>query len=904
MKRIFHLVCLAGIIASQLYPVRLYSQDDGLPESWVNPPPDPEDILTYPFEPNPLTPLVSMGPDGKLVYKAYSDEGDRLLDWSKAGYMQNNVPLPDAQVKDTLYPLNGEPLQVGALAYPMGPDSREMIQDALYRVWQMSPDANGVKGAVLLKAGTYYVTGSLFVPTGVVLRGEGDDENGTVIIFRSVNGGGNAIKTGQGSIWTNWQTAVDITDNYVPSGSYEILVTDASIFQPGDFVYVRKTVNQQWIDDLGCGERLRHIRGGEEGAGKKPWTPDAFQFMHLRQITAVNGNTLTLDVMMPQSIAAVHGGGKVLQTDVSSLSTHCGIESLCVVSNYDTTIKDTGKDANFLNFSTAVSLNNTMDSWVRNVAAKHFYFAAINVGDGTRQITVRDCKYLEPVGPKHGGFRYSFNLGGGTGHLVYNCYAEDGRHDYAGGSRTMGPFAFVNSVAVRGGGSEPHHRWGTGFLFDNVVSKDGAISAFNRGDSGSGHGWAAANTTIWNCDASSIVVFDPETKGENNFAIGYSGDREEFDSFGIYYPNTRAGYWGTPQEGKFYGYALMGSGYIESPAAPVEPGSIFIQQLIDRIGLDQAMRVLDDDKELESRLGQVGLFSAYPNLERINDSTFMMKFNMPVNGLVAGPEHFTVSGNTGHEGVTFTTGLISDSIVKLKFRDIGMLPAFSELRIEAHDVKSLTGKSLEGITTATYVEPDLTPVVSGMTATVNNENGTLEATSTRPGFIYLVRFTEDYNYLDAYKTVADLDQAVAENLGRRVDAPVANTPVTISTQGLPKGFYLYYAVDVDGRISQPADEWPQVEATGPLLGADDASLVKGFSAWSARGTIYIQPDDQATGYSARIFDLTGRLLDASENMMGDQQLEFPGYRGILVVRLILEDGLRTETYKLLHNPGR
>jgi hypothetical protein len=350
------------------------------------------------------------------------------------------------------------------------------------------------------------------------------------------------------------------------------------------------------------GERLRHIRGGKEGLKKNPWKPKSYQFMHLRQIAKVNGNKIYLDVMLPQSIAKEHGGGEVFKADLASLATHSGVESLRLVSNYDTTAEDTGKDANFMNFRTAISVSNAIDSWVRNVTVKHLQFAAVSIGDGSRQITVRDCKYLEPVGPKRGGFRYAYNFGGGSGHLVYNCYSEDARHDFAGGSRTMGPFAFVNSTAVRGGQSEPHHRWGTGFLFDNITTKDGSIAAINRGDSGSGHGWAAANTMIWNCDAPNIVVFDPETEGENNFAIGYSGDEKEgFDHKGIMYSNNRSGYWGTAQEGKFYGYALMGSGYIESPDAPVEPKSLFIQQLIDRIGREQAMRVLED-KEDENKV--------------------------------------------------------------------------------------------------------------------------------------------------------------------------------------------------------------------------------------------------------------------------------------------------------------
>ena len=529
--RIIQFVFIIGFVACQMIPADLYSQD--LPESWVNPPPDRDKIPTYTFEPSPLKPLVSMGPDGQLVYKPYSDKGDRVLDWSKSGYKQSDVPIPYVEASETLSPPKGKTQPDGNMAYHKGPDSRKDIQKALDKVAKMTPDADGIKGAVLLKAGTYYVEGTLNIPSGVVLRGEGDDENGTKLIFQYSEGDRNAVVIGEGRIKQFRDDAVRITDEYLPSGSTEISVTDASSFNPGDYVYVRKTTNEQWVEDLGVGERLRHIRGGREGMNKRPWKPESYQFNHLRRIEAVSGNTITIDVNMPQSITEKHGGGEVFKVDVSALATHSAVESLTLASNYDTTVEDTGKSANFYNYRTGIRIGNAMDSWVKDVSAKHLIFAAVSIGDNTRQITVRECKYLEPVGPKRGGRRYSFSIGGGTGHLVYNCYSEDSRHDFAGGSRVMGPSAFVNSTAVRGGQSEPHHRWGTGFLFDNITTKDGSIAAINRGDSGSGHGWAADNTMIWNCDAPNIVVFDPETEGENNFAIGYTGDKKEDFDIGL-----------------------------------------------------------------------------------------------------------------------------------------------------------------------------------------------------------------------------------------------------------------------------------------------------------------------------------------------------------------------------------
>ena len=56
---------------------------------------------------------------------------------------------------------------------------------------------------------------------------------------------------------------------------------------------------------------------------------------------------------------------------------------------------------------------------------------------------------------------------------------------------------------------------------DLIDQPEHSVGESERVKSGSGHGWAAANTMFWNCDAKCIVVMDPETAGENNFAIGY-----------------------------------------------------------------------------------------------------------------------------------------------------------------------------------------------------------------------------------------------------------------------------------------------------------------------------------------------------------------------------------------------
>ncbi|HKL20283.1 MAG TPA: hypothetical protein VJ904_00670, partial [Tichowtungia sp.] len=579
--------------------------ESGYTESWVNPPRD--DVEKEKFKESRLAPLVSMGDDGKLVYKPYSSKGDRILDFSTCGYMRSEVPIPDVPVVKTLTPPEGKARSTDNMNYRVGPDSYQDVQAALDEAAAMKPDEHGLRGAVVLQKGTWYFSNTLHVTSGVVLRGEGDDEDGTVLIFTFPEGGDVAIQLGgakpnsvpeypkiAGTL--SKQTGADgetryiltlddgywfvvkdpkfkpelklepfvgskviltmkavpatsdlkhnmpyeaqrvedgqeipplnphlklpelpfgmantaeslIADDHVPSGSSTLTLEDASGFAAGDSVTVYKTTNWEWIDQLGLGERIRHIRGGKQGASKTPWTPQTYT--HPRKITAINGNTITLDVNLPQSIDQEFGGGYVRQTKPSIDHSQCGLENLRIVSNYDETKSGNGKGTNYANLWNGIRLL-CRDGWTRNCTVMHVVKSAVDING--RFCTVREVKSLQPVGPKAGGRRYAFNLSdNGMGNLCYKCYSEDSRHDFVAGARVMGPNVFLKCTAYKGGQSEPHHRWSTGILYDNITMKEGgSLAAINRGDSGTGHGWAGANIVFWNCAAKGIVVFDPE----------------------------------------------------------------------------------------------------------------------------------------------------------------------------------------------------------------------------------------------------------------------------------------------------------------------------------------------------------------------------------------------------------
>ncbi len=539
--------------------------------------------------------LVYPGEDGRLVYEPYTDNGDRILDFSYCGFKRSEEPIPNVPVVVTLSPLTDETVPDGTMAYPKGCDSREYIQSALDKVASRQPDEDGFRGTVLLTKGTFYVTGNLLVRSGVVLRGEGDGPDGTVLIFRNPRGTG--IQVGNPEVNpVSMGMPTRIADTYIPAGSMHVNVEDATQFRQGDYIHVRKTTNGKWIKDLGM-DRITEIRPDNKRVGN--WNAGSYQLDHMRKISKIEGNRITLDVQLPQSISDEHGGGVVEKISVGEIDSLCGVESLCIISNYDSSVTSFDNDnseyfsdeKNNLNSGIALTCIN---GWVRDCTVLHSRRAAVETTDYSRFCTIRDCRSLEPVSPILGGRRYPFVFNGGSHSLFYNCYTEKGRHAFAAGSRVMGPNAFVQCTAWKSSTiSEPHHRWSTGLLFDNITLEEGgSLGALNRGYSGSGHGWAGANIVFWNCDAPEIVVFDPPTP-EQNFAIGYAGEqRDEYPTDRLEYANDRSGYAGTPNAGVYKGFPLMGTGYIEHPGKPVAPKSLFVRQLMDRIGRDRAIRVI------------------------------------------------------------------------------------------------------------------------------------------------------------------------------------------------------------------------------------------------------------------------------------------------------------------------
>lgn len=490
-------------------------------------------------------PLATIDECGRLSYGRYANEGEsdaihRLPDFSFAGYRKGGVALPVVPTVVTVDPGDG--------------DDRARIQAAIDEVSARTPDAEGARGAVLLSAGTYQVDGSLEITaSGVVLRGEGQGTGGTVIVATRRESHDLIVVRGASGLRSEG-TPQRITTAVVPVGATTFTVEDGSGFSVGDTVGVDRTPNDAWIDALDM------RRWG--------WTASGYRVTHERTIVAIDGDELTVDVPLVDTFDAAYGGGEVFGADASGRIEEVGVEGLRLVSEFSgAEDEDHGWKA--------VRLRQVSNGWVRDVTAEHFGYSAVSVEGESSFVTVQDCAMLEPVSVVSGGRRYSFNVSGSTGIFFQRCYSEEARHDFVTGSRTPGPNVWLDCYSRASSNDDgPHHRWATGLLFDNVRSHE--LHVENRQDSGTGHGWSGAQVLFWNSLAEGLRSFAPV--GAMNWVVGSLGEQQP-------------GQWTTEEPLGFY----------ESHDRPVEPRSLYLRQLRDRLGPD-AVRAVTTPEQRAGRI--------------------------------------------------------------------------------------------------------------------------------------------------------------------------------------------------------------------------------------------------------------------------------------------------------------
>ena len=478
---------------------------------------------------------VSLGETGRLEYKTTS-KGDRIVDFSYAGYMGGGVAIPTLPVKKEVAPSGG--------------DDTKALQAAIREISAL-PLVQGFRGAVLLKPGTFRCSQPVTIEQdGVVLRGSGSGKDGTVIEMTGEPHTALMIEGPDLSFPKEIPAnTFPIADAYVPAGTLSFLVKDATGLAAGDAIRIRWPRTAKWIHFMGMDTLVR-------GGNPQTWMKDDSSVTVHRSIRSIEGNCITLDVPLTDAIDAQfldREPAVVVKTPSVKRLSQCGIESLQIVSPPHKGTLKAGK-----NISVALK-GDCEDCWVRDIVMRET-LNNVQVWGGCRRITITEAhSFHNSTVEKGAGYPADISIRGSQV-LVDRCTSHGLGGFYVATLNAAATLNVVLNCTFEGEGSiQPHMHWSTGLLIDSCHIPDGRIDLINRHSSGSGHGWAIGWGIAWNCTVKYLQVQTPP--GALNLAIGCTGEPHKTFS----------------QE------AFL------SPNKPVTPGSLYLAQLRERLG-DEAVK--------------------------------------------------------------------------------------------------------------------------------------------------------------------------------------------------------------------------------------------------------------------------------------------------------------------------
>jgi len=500
--------------------------------------------------------FVFPGKDGTLVYDRDA-RGNRIPDFSHSGYMGGGKAIPEPPVRVFV------PTALG--------DNGARIQAAIDWVARLTPDANGIRGAVLLEAGKHEVRGSLRITaSGIVLRGQ----KGTTL-FAAGRDRRTLIEI-EGKADRVIAEKRTVADPYVPAGAYRLRLQSTKGLKVGDTVVVTHPSTKAWIASLGMNRFPSRDKGSY-----LDWIPGKMDMQFDRTITKLDNDAITLDAPLTMALDASLSACTVQAYTWPGRIRQVGIEQVHCESAYDRRNSHDEEHA-----WDSIRISNAENAWVRQVSVAHFAGSAVNVAASCKAVTVEDCESKQPISEIGGYRRHTFYTCGQM-ILFRRCKANEGRHDFAVGYLAAGPTAFVECEAVGAHQfSGPIESWACGVLYDRVKIDGGALALTNRETEHQGVGWAAANSVLWQCTAPIVQCRMPPTA--QNWSIGCWGE-------------------------------FVGDGHWRSMNQFFKPDGLYAAQLSDRLG--ERASNLDAKTAISSDVGSAKSIDVLvPDLEHAGSS--------------------------------------------------------------------------------------------------------------------------------------------------------------------------------------------------------------------------------------------------------------------------------------------
>jgi hypothetical protein len=271
-----------------------------------------------------------------------------------------------------------------------------------------------------------------------------------------------------------------------------------------------------------------------------------------RVVDSVEGDRITLDVPLSDALDAKFTSAALVRYSFAGRITEVGVEGLRITAPFE--------DAPVFGPQyTALRMDAVEDGWARDLEIQETQNGIV-IGPGAKRLTLTNVSIRHSAPHTGSAAPADFALQG-TQILVDRCrVAGEGTWPVVTQAQVTGPLVVLNFTADHGGVA-PHQRWATGLLVDGGKFPGGTearpgLGFSNRTTAGSGHGWDIAWAVAWNVSSPFLLVQQPP--GALNWCIGCVGQPVTLGS--------------TP------------NGIFDSPGRMVEPASLYVAQLRDRLG--------------------------------------------------------------------------------------------------------------------------------------------------------------------------------------------------------------------------------------------------------------------------------------------------------------------------------
>ncbi|MCF8432367.1 MAG: hypothetical protein K9G34_10495, partial [Melioribacteraceae bacterium] len=240
--------------------------------------------------------IVYYDSDNKLVYER-DEEGNRIPDFSYAGYKNGNDTIPDLPVIGTISPVSG--------------DNTSNINNTIFSIALANPaNSDGFRGTILMDPGLYEVYGTIKIQaSGIILRGAGDGDDpltNTIIYGRGNSPSNRTILVAGGGSDSRWRseesgTRTNIVTDTILVGENSFEVEDASSYLVGDNIIIFHPSTDEWLSSIDYGGTRSDDPGAEPGVDV-PWKPGSTDISYNRYITEIDGNVITVDVPLFETL--------------------------------------------------------------------------------------------------------------------------------------------------------------------------------------------------------------------------------------------------------------------------------------------------------------------------------------------------------------------------------------------------------------------------------------------------------------------------------------------------------------------------------------------------------------------------------------------------------------------------